>query len=127
MPTGILTAAPAHFRLATLLIPVLPGLIAPHFNIEDADLHEDGVTKDEIIIRLLKGSEYDRNAPDLNLFMRAHQFEGRVERCQDNSQVIHDAIRAELDAADRKDVSLSIEIIICELGYASSKPGKEVS
>lgn len=125
MPTGILTAAPAHFNGATLLVPILPGLIAPHFNIEGAELHEGGVTEDEIIIRLLKGSEYDRNAPDLNLFMRAHQFEGRAEQCQDNSQAIHDAIRAELDAAGRTDVSLSVEIIICELGYASSYPGKE--
>lgn len=125
MPTGILTADPAHFNGATLLVPILPGLIAPHFNIEGAELHKGGVTADEIIIYLQKGSPYDLNAPDLNLFMRAHQFPGRTEQCQDNSEAIYDAIRAELDAAGCTDVSLSVEIIICELGYASSYSGKE--
>jgi len=125
MPTGILTVAPTHSDWVARLVPVLPGLIAPHFNIEGTKLHEGGVSENEIIIRLQKGSEYDCNAPDLNLFMRAHQFEGRVEQCQNNSQLIHNAIRAELDAVDRRDVSLSVEIIICELGYASSNSGKE--
>jgi len=125
MPTVILTAVPAHFNHAALLVPVLPGIIAPHFNIEGAELHEGGVSADEIIIRLQQGSEYDRNAPYLNLFMRAHQFPGRTEQCQGNTVAIHDAIRAELDVANRSDVSLSVEIIICELGYASSYPGKE--
>ena len=125
MPTGILTAAPTCFNVATLLAPVLPRLIAPHFNIEGAELHEGGVTENEIIIRLQKSSEYDLNAPDLNLLLRAHQFEDRAEQCQDNTQAIHDAIRAKLDATDCKDISLSVEIIICELGYASSKSGKE--
>ena len=46
MPTVILTAVPAHFNHAALLVPVLPGIIAPHFNIEGAELHEGGVSAD---------------------------------------------------------------------------------
>ena len=125
MPTGILTATPAHYNSAVLLIPRLPELIAPRFNIEGAELHEGGVTEREVIIRLQKGSEYDRNAPDLNLFLRAHQFSGRTEQCQDNTVALHDAIRADLDANGGAMLSLSVEIIICELGYASSTGTKE--
>jgi len=125
MPTGILTAAPAHYNSAALLIPTLPGLIAPYFHIEGFALHEGGVSAKEIIIRLVKGSEFDCNAPDLNLFMRAHHFDGiRLVKCQANTQAIHGAIRAELDAVGRHDVSLSVEILIAELGYAASYPEK---
>jgi hypothetical protein len=56
MPTGILTVAPTHSDWVARLVPVLPGLIAPHFNIEGTKLHEGGVSENEIIIRLQKGS-----------------------------------------------------------------------
>lgn len=124
MPTAILTFMPGNELAAVELARAIPSLSAQYLNVKGSLLHEGGVTEDEVIVRVQTGSEWDHNAPNINIHIRAHNFPERVENDQERAELIHDACRIYLDQTIGKDTSLSIELELANLGYKASYPGE---
>jgi len=125
MPTAILTFMPGNELPAVELARAIPELTAEYLNVEGAERHEGGVTEAEVIVRVVTGSEWDKNAPDINVHIRAHNFPERVKNGQERACAIHDVLRNHLNCAYGAGVSFSAELDLSDLGYKASYPNRQ--
>lgn len=79
----------------------LPSIVAPQMNIEGRELHNGGVSENEIIVNTIPYSRYDQNVNDIQVTIIAHNYKERLQRVDEITEAIRDEI---------------LDIIQCEIG-----------
>jgi len=120
MPTTLIEYKPdkGYDDILDQLADEMSGIIAPQMNILGRELHDGGVGESEIIVRFIEFSPRDRNINDIQITVRAHRFEERVNRLDVITEVIKQSVMEVLRDFDRT-VNVGIEVDLIEMGYAT--------
>ena len=109
---------PIYRAFLKKLADKLPTIIAPEMNINGRDLHDGGVSENEILVDGVEYSHLSRNVNNVQITVIAHRFDERVARLDEVTTAIKNGVLEVLRDFDR-DLTIGISVCLVEMGYAS--------
>lgn len=104
------------------VVDALPEILAPLLTVAGREIHDGGVTEKEIIVDARQYSHFARNINDIQVTVRAHRFEDRINRLDEITNSIRQSMHSVLRQFDC-DLDIGIEVDLVDMGYASIHAG----
>lgn len=94
----------------------MPGIAAAQMNIPGRELHNGGVTKNEINLEFFQFTPHDRNPNDIKITLIAHNFKERIEHHDEATRAIKEDVITILSDFDHN-IKVSVSIWLINMSY----------
>lgn len=105
--------------LLNTLAENLPRIVAGQMNISGRELHDGGVSEQEIIYDAQPYSRYARNTNGLQITVRAHRFEERLARIDEIADAIKEGVIKSLRGIEHT-LKIAVEVDLVDMGYTTT-------